>query len=300
MRMKKIININTNCLNALSRIFTPLVLDNIATKGYSSYLSEVCENSNLKQKVDLYLPFADFLNWIYNLLFKKYRNEYIYKNVIANKILLGKHSLNTSQMLTEFRVGKCKADAVVINGTSTIYEIKSEFDSFTRLKNQLSTYMQVFDHINVITSEQQAKKLINELPESVGVHTLTNRNTISIIRESVSNKINIKPEVLFDSLRKNEYLSVIKNNYGSIPDVPNTRIFNECKTLFVRMPPELAHDTTMPILRKRNENDSLGEFLANAPDSLSAFIISNANRKKKLQSLSKRFLTDIGSILEPA
>lgn len=48
-------------------------------------------------------------------------------NVIANKILLGKHSLNTSHMLSEFRVGYNKADVVIINGTSSVYEIKSEY-----------------------------------------------------------------------------------------------------------------------------------------------------------------------------
>ena len=298
--MKKTLNVNTNYINALSRIFTPFVLDNIAEKGYSSYLSEVCANSNILQNIDNSLSFADFLNWIYNFLFKNFRNEYIYKNVIANKILLGKHSLNTSQMLTEFRVGKCKADVVIINGTSNIYEIKSEFDSFNRLNNQLSSYMQVFDRINVVTSKHQAKKLLNELPESVGVFVVTHRNTISTIRDSVSNKKNIQPEVLFDSLRKNEYLNVIKSIYGGIPDVPNTYIFKECKTLFTKLKPDIAHDSTMTVLRQRNENSFLGSILRNAPNSLSAYIISNANNKKKLKALVERFTINIGKILVPA
>lgn len=140
-KLGKLNNINFNYLNALSRIFTPLVLDNVAEKGYSSYLTEVCSNSLLLNNIDMDLPFAEFLNRVYSFLFKNYRNEYIYKNVIVNKILLGKHSLKTSQMLTEFRVGKCKADVVVLNCTSTVYEIKSELDSFNRLGKQLGVYM---------------------------------------------------------------------------------------------------------------------------------------------------------------
>jgi hypothetical protein len=299
MTMDKSLNINANYLHALSRIFTPLVLDSVAEKGHSLYLTEVCSNSLLLNKIDMDIPFSDFLNKVYGFLFKNYRNEYIYKNVIANNILLGKHSLNTSQMLTEFRVGKCKADAVVINGTSTVYEIKSELDSFNRLEKQLGAYMQVFDHINVITSKQQAEKLLKDIPEIVGILIVTDKKSISTLRVSISNKKNIVPEVLFDSMRKNEYLNVIEKLYGAIPDVPNTNIFKECKRLYIQKNPEIAHDITMAELKKRNEASSLADFLKNAPDSLSAYIISNANNKFKLQALADRFTTNIGTILVP-
>jgi hypothetical protein len=202
-------------------------------------------------------------------------------------------------MLTEFRVGKCKADAVVINGTSTVYEIKSELDSFNRLEKQLGAYMQVFDHINVITSKQQAEKLLKDIPEIVGILIVTDKKSISTLRVSISNKKNIVPEVLFDSMRKNEYLNVIEKLYGAIPDVPNTNIFKECKRLYIQKNPEIAHDITMAELKKRNEASSLADFLKNAPDSLSAYIISNANNKFKLQALADRFTTNIGTILVP-
>ena len=181
-------NLNRKCLPALSRIFTPVVMDSLIQTGTSDYLNEVVHNSGLINLLDTSMPLKNFFDWIYDFLFKYYRNEYIYKNVIANKILLGKHSLNTSHMLTEFRVGRCKADAVVVNGTSTVYEIKSEFDSFTRLENQIQAYLEIFDHINVITSASQANKLDSILPGKAGILVLTNRNTITTIRKSKSNK----------------------------------------------------------------------------------------------------------------
>jgi hypothetical protein len=55
----------------------------------------------------------------------------------------------------------------------------------------------------------------------------------------------------------------------------------------------------MAELKKRNEASSLADFLKNAPDSLSAYIISNANNKFKLQALADRFTTNIGTILVP-
>ncbi|MEI9986083.1 MAG: sce7726 family protein [Aliidongia sp.] len=54
---------------------------------------------------------------------------------VTQKILMGKHSLRTASMLNEFRAGSCKADLVILNGTATVYEIKSERDSLTRLAN---------------------------------------------------------------------------------------------------------------------------------------------------------------------
>lgn len=300
MTQKTALNFDAKYLNSLSRIFTPIVLNSVAEKGYSAYLTEVCNNCKILQNIDSKMPFSDFLNWVYGLLFKNYRNEYVYKNVIANKILLGKHSLHTSQMLTEFRVEKCKADVVIINGTSTVYEIKSEYDTFSRLEDQLSAYMKVFDHINVITTEPQAVKLSGELPVNVGILVVTNRNTISIYRESLSNKMKIETSVLFDSLRKHEYLQIVNNYYGSVPNVPNTRIFKECKNLFTKMNPVSAHDLTMDVLKKRNDVHALEKYLKNAPASLSAYIMSNSNDRKKISALSQRLNTDIGSILAPA
>lgn len=283
----------------MSRIFSPVVMDSLARKGHSAYLYEVCSNSDILEQIELSMPLSQFFDWIYNILFKNYRNEYIYKNAIANKILLGKHSLNTSHMLTEFRVGKCKADAVVINGTSTVYEIKSEFDSFARLESQIKAYFQIFDYINVITSSSQATKLKSILPDAVGILVLTNRNTISTIRESKANKKNINLDTLFDSLRKKEYVKVVKEYYETVPNVPNTQIYRECKKLFCEIPPETAHDLTMNILLKRNNTKVLKEFITKAPSSLSAYALSICSEKAKLQVLMSKFTSNIGSVIIP-
>ena len=297
--MKTEKNINRKYFPALSRIFTPVVMDSIALKGHSGYLTEVCLNSGLLEKIDSTPTLGQFFDWVYNLLFKHYRNEYIYKNVIANKVLLGKHSLNTSQMLTEFRVGRRKADVVLLNGASTVYEIKSEYDSFARLEKQIQTYFKIFDYINVITSPLQAKKLDFILPDKAGILVLTNRNTISTIREPKSNKENINPAILFNSLRKTEYPRIIKEYYGTIPDVPNTQIYKECKKLFCKIPLVYAHDITIKILKGRNNSKILKDFIDKAPSSLSAYAISICDQEKKMQKLMDLFDGNINSIFIP-
>lgn len=297
--MRKMCNmgIDQKYLAALGRIFSPIVLDSLAQKGYSPYLSEVCINSGLLDRIDPATTLGEFFDWVYNLLFKNYRNEYIYKNVIVNKILLGKHSLNTSQMLTEFRVGRSKADVVLLNGDSTVYEIKSQYDSFARLEKQIRAYFEIFDYINVISSASQVQKLESILPDKAGILVLTNRNTISTIREPKSNKENLNLDILFDSFRKAEYMRIIKEYYGTVPDMPNTQIYRECKRLFCEIPPDYAHDLTIKILKGRNNSKRLKDFIDKAPSSLSAYAMSICNEKNKMQKLLNRFDNNINSLL---
>jgi hypothetical protein len=292
-----LMEINKKYLPAIGRIFSPLVLDSIAEKGYSSYLAEVCRNSGLVEKIDRGVSLGGFFDWTYNFLFKNYRNEYIYKNVIANKLLLNRHSLSTTKMLTEFRVGSSKADVVLLNGASTVYEIKSQYDSFARLKKQIGSYIKVFDYINVITSSPQSNKLEDILPEKIGILVLTDRHTISTIRKAKSNKDNIIPEVLFNSLRKNEYLNVIKEYYGKIPNVPNTYIYRECKKLFCKIPPICAHDLAVTALKNRNCSDYLSKFIIESPASISAYAVSVCSKKNVLMNLLNQFQRNFNSFV---
>ena len=65
-----------------------------------------------------------------------FRDEYVYRAALTHKILMGTHSLRTASMLSEFRTGACKADLVILNGTATVYEIKSERDSLIALQTR--------------------------------------------------------------------------------------------------------------------------------------------------------------------
>ncbi len=284
-------------LNPLSRIFTPLVLDKIAENGFSDYLYEVLQNSNLINRIDLSQSFRSFLNDIYSLLSLNYRNEYLYKNEITRELLLKRHSLQNSWMLNEFRVGKRRADVVILNGTSTVYEIKSQFDSFRRLDDQIEAYGNVFDNIYVVTSQAQTEQLDGKLPAHVGILCISDDCTIQIHKISISNKHNVRPEFLFNSLRKNEYLEVIKSIYGYVPDVPNTRIFDECRAMFCRQDPEIIHDKTFDVLKNRDKKSAIETLLNRAPESLYAYIINNAGNLQKLNALSDKYDAEVRKIV---
>ena len=266
--------VDTQCGAGLARIFSASVLKELANKGYSSLAGTILKETGLLPSIDPSMSLRVFFEELLQLLFRSYRSEYIYKNAIANKILLGKHSINTSFMLTEFRVADCKADTVILNGTSSVYEIKSQYDNLDRLKKQLSAYRRFFDNVHVITSSEQLQKVKDEIDEDVGLMVLNDRNTIKTERHARSLKKSVEPNIIFDSLRKYEYIEIIKAAYGHVPDVPNTRIFRECKNLFCELDPETAHNYMVKSLLQRGECSTLREFILDVPYSLKAASLS--------------------------
>lgn len=289
--------IESKYLSSLGRLFSPLVLDEIIHNNRSGYLRDLLAESGITNQIDMNMPLGIFLEDVYRYLFANYRNEYIYKNVIARKILLGRHSLNTTNMLTEFWVQDCKADIVMINGSLTVYEIKSELDTFNRLENQINKYLDFFEYINVVTSREQAKKLQDILSQEVGIIILTEKGTLSTFRDASNNRANIKTAILFSSLRKPEYLRVIKNFYGYIPNLPNTLIYRKCLEMFKSVPLDRGLELVKAELKNRRKKEALAEFFTLAPASLTAYAISNGENKKKLINLSASINRSLGEIL---
>jgi len=281
------LDIDKKYFSTIGNFFSPIVLSSLEKNSYSSYFSEVCKTSGLLKNIDVSISLRDFLDTIFHFLLKNYRNEYIYKNIIANKILLGKHSLKSSQFLTEFRVGNNKADIIILNGTATVYEIKSEYDTFYRLKKQINSYSKAFEFVNIITSPSQIEKAFQELPENIGILSFTDRNTISTFRKPKSNLDNINLSLLFDSLRKDEYLQIIKTYYESIPNVPNTKIFEACKKLYWEIPLEKAVKLTNEILKKRNYSNYTIQNINKVPFSLVAYVLSLGNKRNRVENTLK-------------
>lgn len=243
------------------------------------------------------IPLRDFFDQVYKIMFRSYRNEYVYKNAIAQKLLMGVHSLNTTSMLTEFRTGLCKADVVLLNGNSTVYEIKSAYDDIERLTRQIAAYRQLFDNINVITADSQLGKVQETVGDDIGLMVLTDRGNIRTIQKPVSLKEKVQPSVIFDSLRKNEYEWIIRKRFGSVPKVPNTRAYQECRELFCSLSPTVAHNEMVTVLKTRGKSRRLQEFFTAVPNSLKAASLTcKLGTGQQLQFL-RVLNTEIGTCL---
>jgi len=225
-------------------------------------------------------PVHGFFEAAFSLLKREgYRHEYIYKAALTNKILLGRHSLQTASMLNEFRVGECKADLVILNGTSTVYEVKSERDSLARLQRQVNAYGTVFANVYVIAAENHVGDVQASVPEDVGILRLNHRHQISVMREAVDRAANISPAAIFDSIRTDEASLILRSEGASIPVVPNTSLNSTLRQLFVQLDGRRAHDAMVRVLKRTRNLMPLSDLVAQLPPSLHTAALSIPLRK---------------------
>lgn len=214
-------------------------------------------------------PLKDWFEFFYSLLVTKYRCEYVYKNTIATSLYLSeRHSLKDSLLTNEFRIGKSRADVAILNGTSTVYEVKSEYDSFDRLESQIADYRKVFDRIFVVTTDEKAQSVERKVDSPIGVMSLGYDGHLSVVREAQSNKANADPGNIFDCMRRAEFCSVVRDQFGYVPDVPNSQLYRESKNLFCKLTPTAAHDLMVQKVKIRERRRPFWDLINCAPASL--------------------------------
>lgn len=273
-------SLNTQHIAAVSRLFASSVLQELAVKGRSGQFSRLAKESSLADFLVKSASVRDVYESAFRILKKeKFRNEYTYKAAITQKVLLGKHNLNSAAMLTEFRVGKCKADVAILNGTSTVYEIKSERDSLIRLTSQVDEYRKFFARVNVVVGQNHLVAVQNLLPEDVGVMLLNQRFKISTIREAKDNAERIEPLVVFESIRINESVKILQLLGIDVPDVPNTQMYGALKSVFSTLGPRDVHDSMITVLKSTRSLNPLSDLIAKTPSSLHTAILTAPIRR---------------------
>lgn len=215
-------------LRVLSQIFSPPVFQKIVREDdfvlfqtqTSKYFNATSYNTNL-----------DIIKSLYKLLQKQYRCEYVYKNNLVIE-LIREHSLKTTLILNELKIGASKADLVMLNGAVRVFEIKTELDDFSKLSKQLNDYLKFADGVSIVTDEKNAEKLMVEYADThIGIIVLDAKNKLQTVKEAGDNTSQFDFDTIFKILRKQEYLDLVADNFEFVPDVPNTQIFRSCYEL---------------------------------------------------------------------
>ena len=228
---------------------------------------------------------------------RKYRHEYIYKAALAQKILMGTHSLNTASMLTEFRVGRSKADVAILNGTGTVYEIKSERDTLSRLKHQLADYASVFAVVNVIVGENHLEEVLRSAPRHTGVMVLSSRHTIRTVREGKNRERYTCPRSIFHSVNLKEAELILRRVGMSIPDVPNTVRYDTFEEMFCKLKPSTAHREMVEVLKKTRSLAALGDVVDAVPPSLQMAMLTTKFKRRDRERLMQALHTPVTEAL---
>lgn len=238
-----------NNYSEINKVFTRSSLKNLIEEGTSESYENCIEQFVKPTRL---MKNHDILQILYNVLDKNYRNEYYYKNTLLNKLLLGTHSLNTSAAISELPVRRSKADFILVNGNSEVFEIKTELDTLDRLPLQIEDYYKVFPLVSVLTSETNYYKVYQLFKGSnIGIKILTRRNTISIKKEPLPNFEQLDSISIFKVLRKSEFEHIITSKIGSLPQVNQFDYYKECMELFTTIPIRELQTELNRILKKR-------------------------------------------------
>jgi len=264
-----------NRATALSRVFSATVLRELAVRGSSPTLARLIRETGLVPEPNSTRCVGTIFDQAFDLLKQRaHRHEYVYKAAIFQKVLLGIHSLQTASMATEFRVGRCRADVVILNGTGAVYEIKSERDSLRRLECQIDAFSLVFATVNVIVGKNHLREVEARVPDHVGIMTLSDRQQISTFKPAKDDPGRTNAAAIFDAINQKEAGLVLKAAGKTLPDVPNTQRYMALREQFVTLDPETAHRGMVDCLKHTRNLRPLNEVLESVPTSLRAAIIS--------------------------
>ena len=267
-------------ISALTRLFSATVFREMAKKGRSALFCRLIAQTDLIERANAHTTVGDTFDSAFDILkVAGHRDEYIYRAAISHKVLMGTHSLRTASMLNEFRAGKCKADLVILNGTATVYEIKSERDSLARLANQVDNYKRVFAKVNVIACEGHVEGVLAMVPADVGVMCLSKRYRISTVREAIDCPERICPVTVFESLRTAEAAAILKAMGVMVPQVPNTQRHSAMRGLFANLDPASLHIEMVRTLKRTRDLAPLGDLVDRLPVSLQAAALSVSVRR---------------------
>lgn len=242
---------------SLSGIFTNPVFKGIVRTGDSDYLLGKLKKYDKQLSVNPGLQIKDVIETAYGYLSKNYRNEYLYKNTLLNNIFLGRHSVRTATMLNELKVAGSVADVVIINGTATVYEIKTELDSPDKVQKQIADYKKAFSKIYIVTHHSLSQKYLDLLEgTNVGLISLSGRFNLTELKVSIEDLSCLCIDTLFKMLRKEEYVYVTRCIAGYIPEVSNIRFFSECLKIARTIPAHVLYEYVVKQLKKRVPRES--------------------------------------------
>lgn len=237
----------------LNRFFSKQIIQDLIKSSDNEIYSYVIDNYIKVLPKD---KNKDIVSKIYKYMSNHYRNEYFYQNTLLNKLLLGKYSINTTMALSQLPIANSIADFILIHkkqNKAMIYEIKTELDTFDRLKTQLDDYYKAFNYVSVVTCEENYLKLYNQLKNtSVGIYVLSKKNTIKVKKNAEEYNENLNHEILFKILRKKEYENILKIKFGSLPKSTQVFHYNECLKLFKTIPILEAYIFFLSELKNRN------------------------------------------------
>lgn len=275
-----------NVANMAASLFTPSTLKSLLSNDTVSPHEKLIEALRIELDLSASCTLSETINKTYSILRREgNRTDYVYRNAIIDKVVIGRHSINTATPIQEFRVGSSLADLVVLNGTSTVYEIKSERDTLRRLARQIENYSKVFERTYVVTSASKLHSLEHDLPEHVGIITLSRDYTLQTVREATTNWELIDTIAISRTMTIPEACAVLKRLNTPVPDVPNMLIRRAIDHAFKRLDARSCSQAFTSTLKSSRRPRVTQADITQVPRPLRSFALSHLRNAEELMTL---------------
>lgn len=268
----------------VSKIFGRSVLLEMAQKNRSGQFLDLLRNNYCAKDIEgktIHSIYDD----VYKVLQRKYKNEYVFKNEIAKKIVRKGRHFNDVSYVNEFRVNGCIADVAIFNHTSTAYEIKTELDSFERLPGQLSVYKDVFEYVYLVVPARNLDAALSVANGNTGIITLSEKNIFSYKKPAVSNLNELSRINMFNCLRPAEYIFLYEKITGVKAFGRAADIKEMSREVFQSLDIKRAHKEMLDLLTKRALENFERENFLEMPQSLLAALLNLRLSRKNLLTL---------------
>jgi hypothetical protein len=234
---------------AARHIFRPEFLRRVYADSHQTFTDALGLTSALGPKTTV----GEMYDHVYYEMSRSYRTEYLYKNQIIRTVFETRHNPDRSTVLLERHIAgwASRVDMLVVNGTTTAYEIKTDLDDVSRLRNQTDFSLQVFDRVIVLCSERSIEAVRRVTDERVGIYVLSVDGRIRRVRPYIQNADMVEPKAIFTILRRPEYVKAIERSLGPIPPLDPRARYQFCADAFATIEPKAAHSILAGALRRR-------------------------------------------------
>lgn len=244
-------SITDPCYNyALSQVFSPTLVKRIDDEVHEESIKSLLQFSGL-YPVDTEWELRRGLGIAYQYLRHNYRCEYVYKNEIANQLLLRFHNDNSATLLREVTSDRSIADIVIINGQTVAYEIKTELDNFDRLAGQLSSYQSLYDCLYIVTHAGAVEAIRGIADATVGIIVLDANAQLETVRLATPTTNLFNPGKAVITLRQAELVAAYEKWVGKMPKMGTALIYEFCHEWYLSLAVEDAHIVFAEALKSR-------------------------------------------------
>ena len=265
----------------LNKIFTIPFIDALSKPSYHPIFDIAVNQIKFSQPN---LTYKDVFALLYKGLDDRYRNEYFYKNILLNTMLIQNKESCLVSALTELPVVNSKPDFMTVDkdDVGIAYEIKTDLDSLQRLETQIQDYYKVFSSVYVVTGEKHIEEVEIMLQNTnVGIIELTANNELVYKKIATCDTDHLSHEALFKVLRKKEFESIVLKYFGKLPHVSDFVYYRTCFGLLKQLDIIEFQKEVMHCLGQRNVVKDVDLFAQNVPQELSFYAYFSKKYKGK-------------------